>query len=268
MPKKSQYTIADHKKAFDLFYELRAYQTVAKEMGIDTHTIRRWSTLEAKCSCPWHNWDALIEEKQAALNARLNLIEQGEYDPIAHEQALMNVDTRIEIPEKRKEQLRSSDKVMVRSELERMTQLEYLWSKLFYEATGIITDHSILVDSSGDTLSDKLKEEYFAKGLSARNLEGCVKCLKDIAGQIDDIKKALGIHKRTIATETENDPSGNGKVQLKSEEQKELTMDELRHLQQVLRNSDPEKMRAMVTALKADEEVNDTIKETMKFSEK
>jgi hypothetical protein len=260
--KQTSYTINDHKKAFELFYQLGSMNAVSRDLGIDNHTIRRWADGDGGCSCPWHNWDALVREKDEIINARIGLLENDQYDPVAHEQAILNYDPHkgTEISEERLLQIRRATKVMVRSDAERLTQLEYLWSKVFYHATGIVTDHTIFMDEqSGNMMEDALREEYFKRGMDPKNLEGCIKCLNDLMEQIDEVRRSLGLKKGGL---------GGGQASATPEKvdadkvNKELTLDELREFRKLLASEEPAKVKLMLEALKADDNVNDTLAHT------
>ncbi len=261
-PRKTNYSINDHKKAFELFYALDSMNAVSRELGIDGHTIRRWAGTDFGCSCPWHNWDKLVLEKDQILDAQIGLLGEGNYDPIAQENAILNYDPRtsaLEVDAEKTLQIRRATKIMVRSDAERLTHLEYLWSKVFYHATGIVTDHTLFLDEQGGMLDEKIREEYFKKGADPKNLEGCIKSLGDINSMIEELKRSLGFKKGGI---------GGGSATSTPEkaaaivEEKELTLEELRHYAQVIKSQNPEKIKAMVAVIKSEQTVEETLAHT------
>lgn len=249
--KKTNYTVADHKKAFDLYYDLRSFHAVSRELEIDPHTVRRWAGGESTCSCPWHSWEALVREREQALDIRLGQIESGDFDPIAQEQALLDLSPSRQLTEERKVQLRPASRVMIRSDAERLTYLEYLWSKVFFHATGIVTDHAILVDESGVAFDDHIRQTYFERGLDPKNLDSCIKSLKELGEMIEDLRRNLGLRKGGT---TDGQPASTDELINTSNVQKSLTLQELREFRDLAQTTPPEKMRLLLAGVKAEDE--------------
>lgn len=254
--KKTNYSVSDHKKAFDIYYDLRSYHAVSRELDIDPHTIRRWAGGESSCNCPWHSWEQLIIERESALEVRLGQIEQGEFDPLAQEQALLDQDPSRFISEERRLQLRPASRVMIRSDAERLTYLEYLWGKVFYHATGIVTDHAILVDESGVSFEDRIRENYFQRGLDPKSLDSCIKSLRALQEMIEELRRNLGLRK---GSSLDGQPAATQEKIEQAEVQKSLTIEELREFKRLAQTTPPDKMKLLLAGLRADEEVNETL---------
>ncbi len=200
---KSHHSTEQHKRAFELFYDLRTINAVSAELDIDTHTLRRWKTGEINCPCPYHNWDALVQERELALSKRIDLLDQGIVDPLSHEQALLDLDPSRTPPmtEMQKSAVRPAGKVMDRSDLERLSHLEFIYAKLFFHITGCIIDHGALVDLTGEPFDLARCEKYFSeKGLEPRNLEQCVKTLIVVTQQISELREEMGLRKARSKT--------------------------------------------------------------------
>ena len=90
----TRYTAEDHRKAFETWYETRNMAEVASSLGANYLTPRRWRDADFNCSwsCPYHDWDKLMDERDAALHARAQLVNGGNVDPIAHEKAMRELD--------------------------------------------------------------------------------------------------------------------------------------------------------------------------------
>lgn len=260
MPRKN-YSKEDHQQAWDLFFEHRTYQKVADVMGLDYGTVTRWASSDYKCphpGCQYHDWDRLLEEKDLAVTARLKLYEEGNLNPIDHDQAIRAaVESHVPAPqpglsdeENRKRQLeidrrRRILETLVRSDFERLAQWELIWSKIIFQLTGQVLDFKVLVDSDGNPLNDEEVRKVLGRGLKASTLEGAVRSLKEVQEQVDKLKDRIGLHKKM----------GNEDIgpQSQSEDAPELTIEDLRHFQELLTNTHPEKRAVLVKMFKADQ---------------
>jgi hypothetical protein len=204
-----QHSAETHKAAFDLYYDLRSMHAVAKQLDIDPHTLRRWSRGEVACTCPYHNWEALIVEREAALTKRLELLDEGVVDPLAHEQAILDLEpSRILPTESQKAAIRPASKVTDRDDRERLSQFEFIYAKLFYHITGCVIDHGTLLDLTGQTFTLEQAQQYFHnRGLEPKNLESCIKALLQITEAISELQEKLGIRAQRRTTRPTASPA-------------------------------------------------------------
>lgn len=240
MPRKI-YTAADHQKAFEVWYKTRNWSTVAKTLDANWSTTKRWSEETFPCSwgCSWHGYDQLIADRDKAHQARMELLDQGNYDPVDHELAMRDAIAKKD-PQNNVIVSETSMKI-VRSDLERLQHWELLWSKVYFHATGVVTTWR---EYAGfDTMPEyerlELKEKVrqaLTQGLAATSLEQCIRMLKTIQDQIDGLQ---GARRRTASTS--GDPA-----------KKEMTIQELRQLRRHLQNTPPSKLATMLTVVNSD----------------
>ncbi len=240
------YTAADHQKAFEIWYESRNWTAAARVLKCNWETIKRWSDLSFKCSfsCPWHGYDDLMEQRDRAHQARIKLIEQGNYDPVAHDTAIRDA---VAGPTQGGE-LQVTDKSVsaaldfVRTDIERIQHWELLWSKVFFDATGQVTSWREF--KAGREADLEMKERLrgaLRTGLHATSLEQAVKMLKIIQDQID---KLQGASHREHTTRSDSDG-------------KQMTLDEMRKMRRLVKNTPPMKLHTMMSVVKAEEDPAD-----------
>lgn len=259
MPRKT-YTPEHHEQAFYLYQEYGTFSAVAETLDMDIATISRWSRDSYDCSypgCVWHGWDRLIEEKDRAVESRLQLYDQGILSPTAHDQAVREaVDpdaAHLSMVEARKLQLevdrrRRVMENLVRSDFERLSQWEFIWSKVIFHVTGEVLDFESLVNKDGDSLSMEDMREHLGRGLKISSLEAGIRSLKDIQKQIEYLKEKIGVQKtfrgEDIGTEQQIE---------QTEELPKLSVEDIRNFQEMLRNTSPEQQAVLIKMVQADE---------------
>lgn len=221
------YTAQHHQQAFDIWYRTRNWTEVARELKAEWTTAKRWSAADFDCkwNCPWHNWVALQEERDNAQATRNALLNNGVTDPVVHDMAMRDVllgkDTDLSPRKKIAQQ-------MIRSDNERISHWEYLWSKVYFDATGIALDWRQARGMDDRDIEEKLRETLRV-GLHATSLEQCVKMLKIIQEQIDTSKgNMVSITPISSIAATED-----------------LSIDELRQLRTQLKKTPPAKLKAL-----------------------
>jgi hypothetical protein len=258
MPRKV-YTAEHHEQAFYLYQEYHTFSAVAEVLNMDLTTISRWSRDSYDCAypgCVWHGWDRLVEEKDRAVESQLQLYDKGILSPTAHDQAIREaVDpdaAQLSMVEARKLQLevdrrRRVMEKLVRSDFERLSQWEFIWSKVIFHVTGEVLDFESLVGKDGDCLSVEDMREHLSRGLKLTTLEAGIRALKDIQKQIEYLKEKIGVQKKfgdeEIGTE-QTEPT---------EERPQLSMEDIRNFQELLRNTPPEQQAVLIKMVQADE---------------
>ena len=234
------YTQADHQSAFETWYKTRNWSTVAKSLDAVWSTTKRWGESDYPCSwsCPWHDYNKLMADRDAAHQARTNLLNEGNYDPVDHDIAIREAVSR------KGDGLNSTKNppavVIVRADIERLQHWEYLWSKVYFHATGLVTNWSEfqgmtqMVEFERLELETRLRDALKG-GLAATSLEQCIRMLKTIQDQIDGLQ---GSNRRS--GNNNNDPG-----------KKEMTIVELRQIRETLKNTPPKKLKNMVAVVES-----------------
>ncbi len=240
------YTAADHQKAFEIWYKTRNWTSVAQALTANWSTTKRWATHDYPCSwgCPWHNYDELIADRDKALQARKNLIDDGNFDPVSHDLAMRTAISR----KTDKTQFASNPAPMliVRNDVERIQHWEYLWSKVYFHATGLVTTwcefqgFGDMPSFERDELEGKLRTTLTG-GLVATSLEQCIRMLKVIQDQIDGLQ---GANRKAITSSTPG--------------KKEMTIGELRVLRQKIKATPAAKLKTMVTVIRSEDATPDS----------
>lgn len=206
-----------HRKAFEVFYETRNKSAAGRAAGVTYVTIMNWAYEGYNCrfGCPWHGWDKLIEEKEAALTAQMKMLDQGIYDPVRIEKGMQDA-----ARNPNAERMFAINKV-VRSDMERIGHYEYLYAKVFFHLTGI----SVAPDNADGFTSEQLDEhcnkylDKYKQGLILTNFEAGMRVLNSIVDKIKELRNDLGVKDK------EDELEGGGTV----------TIEELRTLRKTIK---------------------------------
>lgn len=228
MPKN--YTAEDHKIGFNIWCDSRNLTEVSRYFQCDWGTPKRWMQSDYPCAfnCPWHGWVALIDEKDRAHTAKLILLNKGIVDPASHAQALREAIANPQAP-----RVDAVDS-LVRSDLERVGQLEFIWSKCVYDMTGQVTDWRHFRGSgpggamTDDDLETQLKE-VLCGGLHVTSLKDGVSMLKTLRAEIEAI---IG-NARVSASKTT------------TVEEDQSSREDLRLLKRAIKTMSPEELKAL-----------------------
>lgn len=224
MPRKV-YTAEHHRTAFETWYETRNYSTAAKSVDANYLTPRRWAEDDFDCphNCPYHNWARLMEERDAALQVRHNLIERGNLDPVQHDLAMRQA-----ISEPGPKGQNPPVMQIIRSDMERLQHWELLYSKVYFDLTGVALDY-------GSIKEDDVREQY-RMGLHVTNAEAGIRMLKTIQEQIDTLQ---GADRRSQ------------RVNSSTPAREQLTLQQLRKMRELAQNTPPQKLQTMMTVVVA-----------------
>jgi len=225
MPRKV-YTEEHHRTAFETWYETRNYSAAAKAVDANYLTPRRWSEKDFDCphNCPYHNWGLLMEERDSALQVRHDLIADGNLDPVQHDIAMREA---VSSPGPRGK----NPPVMqvIRSDLERLQHWELLYSKVYFDLTGLALDYGTLKE-------DDARQQY-RMGLHVTNAEAGIRMLKTIQDQIDALQ---GADRRNTTS-------------AKRPEREQLTLQQLQKMRQLAKNTPPQKLQTMMMVVDAED---------------
>lgn len=239
-----KHTAEDHRIAFEAWYAAKYnYQKAADAAGTSYQTVFRWSEEFYVCmeKCPWHNWDKLKEERERATAARMELIEQGNFDPIAHA-AAMQASIKDKAASRRKV-IRN----LVRSDIERLAHLELIYAKVFFETTGVPLDYTQVVDPNSIGFDPNTLMKHT---LEFKNAEGKINALIKLIDAMRNLKISAGLLSADgvpVQEEEELTP------QQELEQNKPLTIEDLRKIREKLAKEDPHKLAAMASIIQADD---------------
>jgi hypothetical protein len=186
------YTPDDHRRAFEAYYRLRNAREVADSLGIPYVTVTRWQGKNVTCSCPWHNWKDLVAQREVVDAAKLTLPSP---DPLATDALLRApMGTIVGTDAQSVADSRALQSQIVRSDAERLMQLEFLWSKMYYDLTGLVVDHSALVEASaGMSETQESQVAAYTRGLRCKTADAALRALLQIADKIEELKAKLGL---------------------------------------------------------------------------
>lgn len=174
---KYSYNQDHHRAAFDIWYDTRNWTATRKTVGAQFATLKSWASEEYVCkfNCPWHGWDKLIEERDRAMKQRVTLLNDGQYDITSHQQAMEDA-----IGDIRPAGKKDAITLIVHSDLQQISQWQYLYNKVYYNITGMALDYHQMKESQSLM--------HYRKGLMPTSLEGGIKMLETISKRIDVLK--------------------------------------------------------------------------------
>lgn len=245
------YSPADHQQAFEHWYEFRNLVKTAEMVGCEYTTILDWKkdTYTCRNHCPWHGWDRLAAQRQAAAEARFQLLANGNIDPLVHSTAIMEAVEKkeCETPDSHSKRLAAVE-TLVRSDLERISHFELLYGKVFQQITGMTLDHGGIHDlPAGCNRLEQLKLIYNNGSLKIQSVESAVKVLIQITEHIKKLQEDLGVKKHHTRVET---------VETEETEQSsspELSIEELRRFRAMVEHTPPEKIEHVKQIMKSDD---------------
>lgn len=232
------YTASLHKEAFEIYCRTHLVSKVEIELDIPYATALAWYREGFKCpfGCPYHNYTALLEERTRVLKGQVKLLESGIDDEdarrIAAESQLNQTTNKLAV--------KNSLLKVVKSDLERLAQLELLYNKVYFAITGIA-----LVVGELDLGDQKIRlEEMYAQGMNTTSFDSGMKSLLTILGQIDVLKKRLGLI---------SDDNGDAPDTKREEEAKPLDLKDLQKLKQQFVKTEPEELAVMLSQMEKDQ---------------
>lgn len=179
-----QYTSEEHKEAFEIYYETRTWAAVCRKLNITVPTVMSWSKKDFQCrfGCPYHGWMELIEERRNGIDRTIAASQTLKRDltPVEIER-IASSDTKTRRTD-RKELISR----IVRSDFERITHWEILYSKVLYDLTGLVADVPGI--DMAQVLNRMDTRELMRSGLHFTNGDVAVKALAYIQEQIMNLR--------------------------------------------------------------------------------
>lgn len=230
---RNKYNADHHRAAFEAYYKRRNFVDASEAAGCNYGTVIRWASVDFQCEafCPWHDWDKLIRERDSVLSGQIELIEAGNYDPLAHDEAIRSGLSSL------RPGVKQTLLGMIRSDVERIAQLEYLWSKYYYDVTGQALTYS--------AHKEKTLEVEFKKGLRAETAKEGMAILTGLLDQIEKLKVRAG-----LVDSEGRDKSNNAIIQDENKPPPPMSLSDLRETMSRLENTNPEELAAMTSMLK------------------
>lgn len=242
-PKIARYSEKDHKVAFDTWLHAGTYTAAANQISADSALVRMWSRDEYVCpfGCPWHGWDRLKDAHQEGMRKELALVVEKQERDLAAAQK-----PRPPKPPSRHELVKRT----VRSDMERLAQLEVLYARAFHEATGVRLSCPQLIDDQGKVITtDEILQLFDQATAKSKSFEQAVRCISMILTEINRILDASGLRKATAKEETPEADTLNVA---------ELSIDDVRkvrELHQRFLQTPPEKREALQRLLDSEDDI-------------
>lgn len=249
--KRGEATSEHHRIAFEAYFETRNWTSAMKAAGCSYPTVFRWAA-DYRCehNCPYHRWDALIQEREKIAKEQLALQDRGIHDPISHGRVISSATAErfngTAFPITSTQRKKAALIGIAKSDVERLAQLELLYNKIFYDLTGIPLAYQTYLDSQGSTVGMDL-EDIYGKGIHADSLKTAINALTAILAEIDKIKKRAG-----LIDETGRDTTSE-KVEEEQKAAKQLSLHDLREIRDRLEVTPPEELAMMRAVLQSEQ---------------
>lgn len=257
-----KYDAAMHQKAFEIWVETKTYASVQSELQLDFGTVKAWSGVWAcPFACPYHNWEQLDAERAKALSSQLTLYSEGIIDPIAHDKAIRDamdiagsMDPNVSLDENAApgdtflEKRTNIVKNLVRSDIERITHWELLYSKAFFQLTGVRIDYRTLMRNGEPLSPEQFSAEFLEKGMKLRSFESGIKALATIQEKIEELKRNLGVYGQKTPQEQIEDLTNSDNTK------RAMNIEDIRKMQALIANTSPEQLEALKLLAMCDEE--------------
>lgn len=239
------YTANDHRRAFDLWFECGSYQRTAAQMSevpAFRLTVRNWSRHDFECpfGCPYHGWEALAIKRRESAKASVA--------PPAAPTPMVPVKGSRDEPQALK---KDSMTRMARSDLDRLTHWEFIWSLLmFHVSGGYISACPHMVSEDGSVLGDaELRKLFMVAGNKPKSIESAVRTMAVVQGQIEKIVSATGLRK------SKKHPAQISAEAIPSGEKCQLDLDTLRSFKEMYMQTPPEKRAALAQMFQSEMKV-------------
>lgn len=211
---KKVYSREDHEKAYQLYFSSRNLSHVARQMSLSYQTVLQWKAGGFSCAfgCPFHDWDRMLNEQAAAMEAQFQLQERGVFDPLAQEQA-------IEVAVENAEQLPVAPLPVVRVRMTPEQELHHwfhLYAKTYFDLTGIALDYETWKEAQAG-VAGIMREDLLKKGLRHTSAEGAIRTLAMIGDKLRALESQI-LGAKEIRTEAQ------------AKEAKKLNPEEIRRL--------------------------------------
>lgn len=179
---KKKFGPDDHRKAYEVWRRSGNMRAAADIVGCYYQTPFEWRKPDFNCPCPFHGWDQLREEHDAAMRALA--VDGGETNPVVQEIIMRKALT--EPVQRTLEAAPLAHKHT--SDKERIAHLEVLYAKVFYDLTEIPLNFEqlkIKLAEHGEKLKQK---EFFTKGKHVKSMDAGVRTLERIIHTIDRLR--------------------------------------------------------------------------------
>jgi len=235
-----QYSSEDHKRAYQVWYETRSWarasETLPGNPSNKIGTVKNWARPDFDCiaACPWHGWEELAAQQEQQFKARLLTPQENcGVDTLSLEEHNDNIGALQEL---------------FRTDIERLSHWEVLYSKAFYYCTGIILPCPHLRDANGEPCTEEYLREQYNQGIKPTNYETAVRAFSEIQKQVSKLAEQAGLRQRKARID-----DGDSKLI------EELTIEEMRRFQQLYENTDPKNRAILAKLFKSEQMAIETL---------
>lgn len=211
------YSAADHQRGFEIYCQTRNYQRVADAVGANYATVYKWGSASYSCpsSCPYHNWEKLMELKVPE-GTQLSIQEQNVEEVTKNPHLAEFLDAA------------NDPRKLVKSNLERLAVYEMLFNKTYYDLTGqVLTFGTDIRDANGAKID---LESLMKKGMKVTTFEGGVTLLMKLQERIEALKMKINPQVPAVSSTRSNDDEDFDAPASK----KRYTIEELRNMKNLL----------------------------------
>ena len=178
------FSAVEHQKAYEVWCACGSIKEAATTIGCNYATALKWAGDEYDCphGCPYHNWEELFRLQNSS---KKGLVTISDTNNLAK-----NMSKLVPMNEQKNEISRKDCvRALIRSDLERILDLEYMYCKTYYDATGMVLPNKCLVDEHGNPRSQEELESYYKLGRKSRDIESAIRALKMINIQIRELAR-------------------------------------------------------------------------------
>ncbi len=202
---------------------------VSEELDITPPTIQRWSRADYVCKagCQWHGWEELLRHETKRDLATLDIAPPEPPPPPALLPVPGAVISEIEATQ---DAIRSISK----SDIERLCDLEYLYSMIYYDLTNLPVKCKALRDSEGKSRPDPEVEQIYQMGKKAQSLEAGIRSLSLVMDRIAAIRRTAGLDS-AVPTPLSGAPSSD-------QSSEKMSLEEAREMMKQIKDIPPEKL--------------------------
>jgi len=241
-----RYTKADHLKAYQVWRQKGSYSAVTDALGIRYSTVRKWAQVGFRCGegCPYHGWEELVERETRERAGMVQLAAPpGEEESQEQLPEPLLSDGPIEDVSPQATELTNRQELLSkvgRSDIERASDLDFLYCQLYYHLTGMAVPCESVVDASGKPVPTKELVMSYEQGKKPKTLGEGVGALLKVVDRIQDLKRDAGVYAQK---------TGAQKAAEEAEEVEQMTADEARRMYDLIQQTPPDKLKYVLEQL-------------------
>lgn len=195
------YTSDDHKAAFEAYMEIPTWVHVSRVVDIAPNKAAWWGSPSFKCKegCPYHNYPALLREREVAVNENILILERGEGTESSSRAIVKRIVDENHNTNYVSGLIETLNKI-VRSDLDRIAHWEYIYGMVFSQLTGLELSYDLITDRDGRLKADS---RDYIKGMRIDKAEKCIYLLSHIQEQIEKLRCRVAPDTTGVANESQ-----------------------------------------------------------------